>query len=391
MSSPTRSHAIVGGGVMGAATAWELSRRGESVRLYEAASLATGASGGFGRRGVRANGRDVREIPLMILAYELWPSLSETLGADTGYDRIGHLRLYAAPHEAPAAEARAELQGHMGIPSRHVARGELLEMEPGLGPDILGAIHCPLDGVADHEATTRAFAGAAEAAGAEIHLDARVTGIQGANGGAELELEQGRRVPVSGHVLLLANTGVGLLLERAFNLGLPVWEVLPQALWTPPAQTPLFGTLIGHAHRRISLKTLPDGTVMVSGGWRGQRSDAGEPEAIPANVEGNWAEAIRVFPALANHSIAGVGVDRPESFSLDGIPVIDRLPGNPYIIVGTGWSGHGWAIAPAVARLLADWVTEGSRPGLLAPFGIDRFQGPVLSTKRMGSSPAGRH
>ncbi|NNM32821.1 MAG: FAD-dependent oxidoreductase, partial [Gemmatimonadetes bacterium] len=59
--------------------------------------------------------------------------------------------------------------------------------------------------------------------------------------------------------------------------------------------------------------------------------------------------------------------------SVDGIPVIDRLPEASNVIVATGWSGHGWAIAPAVAQLLAEWVTSGNRPGLLGPFCLGRF------------------
>ena len=68
---------IVGGGVYGAGVAWELARRGAEVLLVEAQRVASGASGGLGKRGVRANGRDLRELPLMRLAYELWPSFAD--------------------------------------------------------------------------------------------------------------------------------------------------------------------------------------------------------------------------------------------------------------------------------------------------------------------------
>jgi sarcosine oxidase subunit beta len=49
------------------------------------------------------------------------------------------------------------------------------------------------------------------------------------------------------------------------------------------------------------------------------------------------------------------------------------VPGTTNALFATGWSGHGWAIAPAVAELLATWVVDGSRPPLLAPFGVRRF------------------
>ena len=58
---------------------------------------------------------------------------------------------------------------------------------------------------------------------------------------------------------------------------------------------------------------------------------------------------------------------------MDGIPIIDYLPGADNMLVGVGWSGHGWAIAPVVARLLAGWALSGEQPGPLAPFGYGRF------------------
>ena len=368
---------MVGGGVMGVATAWELARRGEAVVVYEAQGVACGASGGFGHRGVRANGRDLRELPLMVLAYELWSELADRLGASTGYARTGHLRLYDAPHEGPAADHRARVQSAMGIPSRHLDREQVLEMEPGLGPGIRGAIHCPLDGVADHEATTRAYAKAAQDTGVDIRIGRAITGLI-ANGTrvSELELEGGDRTPVSGDLLLLANTATAPLVERAFGRKLPVWGVLPQALWTSAeSDAPPIRSLVGHAHRKISLKMVPDGRVMISGGWRGAWSPDGRPTPIDENVQANWAEAVRVLPCVAQRELEGAQVDRPESICVDGIPVIDRLPEAPNVIVGTGWSGHGWAIAPAVARLLAEWVTSGARPEALEPFRLARFPG----------------
>ena len=359
---------------MGAATAWELARQGHEVVLFEAAEIACGASGGFGFRGVRANGRDLRELPLMVLAYEIWPGLAEALGGPTGYDRIGHLRLYEAPHEAPAAEHRARVQSALGIPSLHLDRDALIELEPGLGPHVQGAIHCPLDGVADHGATTRAYARAAAEAGVDIRTGTAVTRLQALGDEVTaLELQDGEVAHVSGDVLVLANTGTSPLLDRSLGRTLPIWPVLPQALWTTALEgEPPFRSLLGHAHRKISLKTVPGGRVMISGGWRGTWKD-GRPVPIDDNVEANWAEAVRAVPVIAERELEGAQVDRPESMSVDGIPVVDRLPEAPNVIVGAGWTGHGWAIAPAVARLMAQWVTEGRRPPILEPFRLDRF------------------
>ena len=143
--------------------------------------------------------------------------------------------------------------------------------------------------------------------------------------------------------------------------------------------------LIGHAHRTLAIKPLPDGRVMISGGWRGrwdERSGKGLP--IADQVEGNRREAVAVYPALADLALDEVHTDRAEMLSADGIPIIDYLPGAANMLVGVGWSGHGWAIAPAVARLMAEWVLSGERSPLLAPFGYGRFprQLPIAPDKR---------
>ena len=113
---------------------------------------------------------------------------------------------------------------------------------------------------------------------------------------------------------------------------------------------------------------------MISGGWRGRWSEAtGQGEPIAEQVEGNRREAVAVYPALADLPVDEVFTDRAEMISIDGIPIIDYLPGAENMLVGVGWSGHGWAISPAVGKLMAQWVITGERPGLLAAFAFQRF------------------
>ncbi len=124
----------------------------------------------------------------------------------------------------------------------------------------------------------------------------------------------------------------------------------------------------------VALKMVPGGAVMLSGGWRGRwNPDTRRGETIPASVAGNWAEAVALFPAIGALTVAESMADRAETNSLDGVPVIDRAPGVANAYLACGWTGHGWAIAPAVAPLLADWVRDGACPELLRPFALSRF------------------
>lgn len=101
---------VIGAGVYGMLVALELARLGRQVQVLEAGSIACGASGGSGRRGVRANGRDLRELPLMRQAYRRWPVLEEELGNQDFYQRTGHLLLLERDDDLAAADARVQMQ-----------------------------------------------------------------------------------------------------------------------------------------------------------------------------------------------------------------------------------------------------------------------------------------
>jgi sarcosine oxidase subunit beta len=366
---------VVGGGIYGAGVAWELAKRGAEVLLLEAHKIAGGASGGLGKRGVRANSRDPRELALMSLAYALWPVLAEQIGAETGYERTGHLQLIEQQRDYEGATARAWVQGQQGIPT-HVITGEALrEMEPYVSERVIAAVYCPKDGVADHTATTQGLARAAQRLGVDMREQTPVVDLerQGERVTALITAQQ-ERLPVKRGVLLLANTQVADFLQDHLGVTLPVWRILPQVVLTEPMTPMPVYHLIGHAHRRLAMKATPDSRVMISGGWRGRwHPQAEQGETQPEQVQRNIAEAVAVYPCLEGMAVAEAAADRPESQSVDGIPIIDRVPGTGNAWFATGWSGHGWAIAPAVCQLLAVWACTGEPPALLRPFTYRRF------------------
>ncbi len=367
---------IVGAGIYGLAAAWTLATRGASVVVLEAQDdVAAGASGGLGKRGVRANGRDIRELPLMREAYDIWPRLHELLGAPTGYERVGHLQLYERHHDIGQADARARVQTALGIPTTHLEGARVRDVEAGVSSRVLGALHAPLDGIADHEATTRAYAAAAQRAGATIRTGARVTDmVRDDERVVRVTLASGEAVEVGRALLLLVNGSTGDLVGRALGCTLPVWTIYPQVVLSTPAPVAPFSSYVGHASRPVALKMVPGGAVMLSGGWRGRLNpETGRGETTEANVAGNWAEAVALFPSIGELRVAEWTSDRAETNALDQIPIIDRVPGTSNVLVGCGWTGHGWAIAPAVAPHLAHWALDGSAPDALKPFSLGRF------------------
>ena len=365
---------VVGAGVHGAAVAWELARRGRDVLVIEADGVASGASGGPGERGVRANGRDLRELPLAQRATELWPGLGDAIGGPTGYRRTGHLQLVERAEDLDDARATVARQRDAGIPTELVSAQELRSIEPGVAGTVIGAVHCPLDGVADHTATTVSLMAAARGQGARLLEETTVSSVR-VEGDRAVEVGTGEHgpIPVRRSVLLLCNTGVADLVA-AGGVSLPVFPVLPQVLLTAPVAPVPVRHLVGHASRPLAVKALPGGEVMITVGRLGRReAGTGRPVVDPGEVEANRADAVATFPALGEVPVVAATADRAEAASIDLVPVIDLVPGTTNALFATGWSGHGWAIAPAVAELLATWVLVGSRPPLLAPFGLRRF------------------
>lgn len=113
---------------------------------------------------------------------------------------------------------------------------------------------------------------------------------------------------------------------------------------------------------------------MISGGLPGAWDRASERgTALEASIEANFSDAVAVCPALAGVKVELADADHLESSAIDNIPVIDVVPGVENALYAAGWCGHGWAIAPSVTQMLAEWGRTGLMPPLLAPFTHERF------------------
>ncbi|MEV6643788.1 FAD-binding oxidoreductase [Amycolatopsis sp. NPDC051371] len=372
-------YAVVGGGAVGAATAWNLARRGAEVVLLEADELASGASGGPGRRGVRAGGRDLRELPLARRALELWPELDSELGAPTGYRRNGLLSVYdvevAGLSGWQSLPARAQAQQAAGIPCAVVDRERLDEMQPGLAGDIRCALFTPDDGTADHPATTRAFAKAAGERGARVLEHTAVTAFEPRpDGSVVLRLAEGDELRATRGVVIAANRATPRLLADSFDVRLPLWEKATQVTFVAPPPGFSLEHQIGHTRRSLSVKLTDEGQVMLSGGRPGgwdPETGVGTPD--PEVLRASLADAAATIPALAGAEVLAVDTSRADTSTIDLIPVIDTVPGLATVFVGTGWSGHGFALTPAVGEALATWALDGERPAALRPFTFERL------------------
>ena len=366
-------YVIVGGGVYGAGVAYWLAKQGADVHLLEAKQIGNGASAGPGRRGTRANGRDMRELPLVRLAHEMWPSLHEELGVELFFERLGHLLLIEREADLELCKARALLQNQHGTETQFLDGQAAREREPHVSKNVIAALHGPLDGATDHTAATDAFAHAAQRAGATISTNVRAASIEYAGGKANAIITtDGQRIDATRGVILLASTGIQSLLAERIQL--PIWSRTFQVILTNELGTQPIRHLIGHASRTLAVKAEAGNRVMISGGLPGVWDEQTETgTAVQSAIEANFADAVSVFPILGDATVEIADADHLETLSIDSIPVIDQVPGTTNAIYATAWCGHGWAIAPPITQMLAEWAISGTKPKLLHPFTHERF------------------
>ena len=166
---------IVGAGIYGLATAWTLTTRGASVLVLEADDVrrvapADSASAGFAP--MAATCVNCRSCARRMSCGRHCTKHSEhrpVTNASVTCNLRTSSRSARRTHEL-------EFRVRSGIPTIHL-EGRVRDVEPGVSSRTLGALHAPLDGIADHEATTRAYASAAQRAGATIRTGARVVDL----------------------------------------------------------------------------------------------------------------------------------------------------------------------------------------------------------------------
>jgi choline dehydrogenase-like flavoprotein len=134
---------VIGGGIVGVATALELAERGIAVTLCEKAEIASEQSSrNWG--WCRQMGRDPREIPLIVESLKAWRAINARVQAETGFRECGILYLCETDAEFAAKAAWFENNAKpYGLPIRPLAAPEVQELAPGATVKWKGALYSP--------------------------------------------------------------------------------------------------------------------------------------------------------------------------------------------------------------------------------------------------------
>ncbi|MGH7323783.1 MAG: NAD(P)/FAD-dependent oxidoreductase [Candidatus Rokuibacteriota bacterium] len=348
-----RSVVVIGGGLIGLSAAFHLRRAdaGARVTVLERACVGAAASGASAA-GVRVMGRDPAERAMALESLRRWPDLDRELEAGTGYRRGGGLRVALDDDEWNGAPALVAEQRADGVPVELVDAGTAQRLAPGLPPSCRGAIHCPIDGQAEAEATVRAFATAVRRLGARIEEGVGAAAlVTGGDGLVAVTRTDGGREPCD--VAIVAAGAWSRRLLAGIGVELPLAARALQMLLTDPAP-PTLVPVLSRLRGGLSLKQVANGGYLIGGGWPARIVDEAENrwEVLEESVRSSLDVARTVYPPLAERKVvkrwAGI-----EAFSPDGLPLIGSVAGIPGVLVAAGFCGHGFALAPVVGDVLA--------------------------------------
>jgi gamma-glutamylputrescine oxidase len=332
--------AIVGGGITGCACAHALASAGRRVRIHEARTVASGASGrngGFTLRGAAARYDVARDAYGVDAARGLWRRTEAALDtmqslAGDAVRRPGSLRLAADAEELEGIRSEYETLRADGFEADWWD-----ELPSRLAGHFLGAILHPRDGTVEPARFVRALARMALDAGAEIVEHARVEDLES--------------LTADEVVVATDGYGRGLLPE----LDDAVWPARGQVVVTEPLTERLFDRPHYARQGFDYWQQLPDGRVLL-GGFRdysllSELTDVEETTPVIQEALDRFLAELVGYRPPVGHRWAGIF-----GLTQDLLPLVGRVPERDGVWISVGYSGHGNVLGFMCGRLIADAI-----------------------------------
>jgi glycine/D-amino acid oxidase-like deaminating enzyme len=396
---------VIGGGIVGAATAYQLAKRGASVTLVEQDRLSSGATGrNLGYIWVHTR-RPGPELELVMATRNELEGLPEELGADFGLRTNGGLIYFTSVAQAAVMREFVDRRTADGVPMRLLDGDEARAMAPILPDSVLGASYCPLDAQVDPRRYVRAFAGAAQRAGARVVEGATARSFE--TDGGRITHVQTDIGPISAGHVVLATGAWSPYLAAQLGVDLPIHPMRLQIVQTEPMPPRLDVVLYGPAavKQYAIFRELPSYRHEAFATALEDRLGLALLESACQTEDGSYLLGIAMdFPGfdwrpdLAGVSLVaeGMAAALPElqaarfsrawagvlPMTSDSLPVIDRAPGFDNLVVAAGHV-FGNGAGPTTGRLVADLIC-GDEPAIdMTPFRAIR---PTLKPVEAGSA-----
>lgn len=365
---------VVGGGIVGCASAYYLAQRGVRVTLLERGIIGGEASGRNGG-GVRQQCRDRRERPLAIASVKLWENLPAELGVDIEYVQGGNIRMATNEERMDALRREAEEEWEDGLRVELWDRADLRRRAPYLGEVFIGAKYCATDGTANPILATHAFAWAAQRLGARLLTQTSALTLNVQNGhivAVSAQDAHGEMIIETPWVINAAGPWAPQLC-KTLGIKLPV-QPSRSVIAITQRRAPLFREFVSSHDLGVYARQARAGQVHIGGtNVPAQTFD----QQVPATVLGHLARGIvQMIPALQSASVLRAWAGTLE-MTPDKIPILGPVDGVQGYLNATGFSGHGFCLGPIVGKLMSELIVDGASSLSLHEFRLSRFVSPL--------------
>ena len=361
---------VVGGGVIGASTAYYLAREGAEVVAVERSGVGREASGRnagglhlqmgskFARRQVAVKAIDA-SLRFAAAGIETWRELSGTLDGDIEFKVTGGLMVAETEAQMGFLADKIKRERAQGLDVHLLSQAELRATAPYISDRMIGAEFCPGDGRVNPLCANAAIGRAAVAAGARFLQNTELLAISREGDGYVVDTDRGtircRRI------VNAAGPWAGSV-ARMVGVDLPFGRKVLQ-LHVSERTAPLIGHMVLHSDASLTLKQTAAGTILIGGGWLATDDpDDGHARVSLKSVTGNMRIAVRVVPGLSGVQLvrtwAGVN---PED---DRAPIVGPLTAEGDFFVAVA-PPAGYTVGPLLGRLVAGMIL-----GRDAPFDI---------------------
>ncbi len=356
---------MIGGGVGGASILYWLARLGwDDVLLVERADLTSGST--FHSAGLVGQLRGSLSLTRMMMnSVELYRTLAEEVGLETGWHEVGSLRLASAEERMQELARQAGWAKTFGLPLELISADDAQRLFPPMSTDgVLGAAYLPTDGYIDPSQLTFALAEGARRRGAEIATSTRVTTIGVEKGRVTgVETDKGS---VEAEVVVNAGGMFAGEIGRLAGVNVPVIPMAHEYLITKPSGVPLDVPTMRDPSLLVYFRGESGGLVM--GGYERHPAPWGL-DGIPSDFNGqlldeDWdrfeelmTNAVVRVPELEEAEVVKL-VNGPEAFTPDGEFILGETDVRGFW-VAAGFCAHGLAGAGGMGQLVAEWIVEG--------------------------------
>lgn len=275
--------------------------------------------------------------------------------------------------ELEVVESRMDQLAQAGLAkhARIVTRGEIEDRIPHVGSTVVAGLFSDTDGMADVSRTVSTHAEAARELGVEIRVGCAVHALEGTGHGWVVQLATGE---IRAECIVNAAGAWGAKVAQMAGDPLPLQIEAPIASRTGPVQA-LLGPVVQAIGRKLTLKQLADGRLLVGGGHRAEPELEARSVTVPdGEVSSNLETVTHFFPAYG-HLAAEQAWAGLEGYTPDRVPYIGRSARHDSLYHAFGFSGHGFQLSPAVGQVVSGLVANGTAGVDLDAFSPSRFEG----------------